>query len=130
MSAKLFDSTLIREPQEAINFMANVLEASTKSSIIGKDMNGTILLWNEGARRLYGYEPDEVVGKANSSILHTPEDIKDGKHREFLETAIREGKWEGTINRVRKNGEQFTARVVITPRTDASGVHIGVLLIS
>jgi PAS domain S-box-containing protein len=29
---------------------------------------GKILLWNEGARRLYGYEPEEVVGKANSSI--------------------------------------------------------------
>jgi PAS domain S-box-containing protein len=40
--------------------------------VIGKDLEGKILLWNEGARRLYGYEPEEVVGRANSSILHVP----------------------------------------------------------
>ncbi|PYV40142.1 MAG: hypothetical protein DMG09_07520, partial [Acidobacteria bacterium] len=34
MSAIFFDSTLIREPQNAINLMANVLEASTNYSII------------------------------------------------------------------------------------------------
>src|SRR2546428_7067965 len=109
MARTLFDSSVLSEARDAMAFLAGVLEASTEYSIIGKGLDGTILLWNEGARRLYGYEPDEVVGKANSSILHTPEDIKAGKHREFLEIAIREGKWEGTINRVRKNGEQFTA---------------------
>ena len=31
------------------------------------------------ARRLYGYEPEEVVGKANSAILHRPEDVRAGK---------------------------------------------------
>ena len=55
-----------------MDFMANVLESSTEYALIGKDLEGKILLWNEGARRLYGYEPEEVVGKANSVILHTP----------------------------------------------------------
>ena len=72
MATKLFDSTVIRGVQEAMDFMANVLESSTEYSLIGKDLEGKILLWNEGARRLYGYEPEEVVGKANSVILHTP----------------------------------------------------------
>src|SRR5438046_5650971 len=102
-----------------MDFMANVLESSTEYSLIGKDLDGTILLWNEGARRLYGYEPEEVVGKANSSILHTPEDVQAGKPREILDIALRDGKWEGTISRMRKNGERFTARVVVTPRCDA-----------
>ncbi len=52
---KLFDSTVIREAQEGMEFMANVLEASTAYSIIGQDLEGNILLWNEGARRMYGY---------------------------------------------------------------------------
>jgi len=34
------------------------------------EKNGKILPWNEGARRLYGYEPAEVIGKASSAILH------------------------------------------------------------
>src|SRR5690242_21118921 len=119
MATKLFDSSLVGGAQKALDFIGNVLESSTEYSVIGKDLQGKILLWNEGARRLYGYEPEEVVGKANSAILHTAEDVKAGRPREILESALRDGKWEGTINRLRKNADQFTARVVITPRRDA-----------
>src|SRR3989441_669889 len=128
--AKLFDSQIVGNAQEAVDFIGNILESSTEYSIIGKDLDGKILLWNEGARRLYGYEPEEVVGKANSSILHVPEDVKAGRHTEIVQAALRDGKWEGTLQRVRKNGERFTARVVITPRRDSKGKAIGFLLIS
>ena len=127
---KLFDAAIVGNAQEAVDFITNILESSTEYSVIGKDLQGKILLWNEGARRLYGYEPEEVVGKANSAILHTAEDVKAGRPREILESALRDGKWEGTINRLRKNADQFTARVVITPRRDAKGKPIGFLLIS
>ena len=50
--------------------------------------------------------------------------------RRLLDAALQDGKWEGTISRLRKNGERFTARVVITPRRDSSGVAVGFLLIS
>jgi PAS domain S-box-containing protein len=127
---KLFDRAIVSTAQDAVDFIANMLESSTEYSIIGKDLDGRILLWNEGARRLYGYEPEEVVGTANSSILHTPEDVASGKPRELLDAALRDGKWEGTIHRLRKSGERFTARVVITPRRDPTGRPVGFLLIS
>ncbi|HKV03715.1 MAG TPA: PAS domain-containing protein [Candidatus Acidoferrales bacterium] len=113
-----------------MDFITNILESSTEYSVIGKDLDGKILLWNEGARRLYGYEPGEVVGKVNSSILHTPEDVRKGIHGEITRAALEHGKWEGTLTRQRKNGEQFTARVVITPRRDTTGKPIGFLLMS
>src|ERR1043166_2732601 len=65
LQTKLFDSAILRSPQEAIDFITNILESSTEYSLIGNDLEGKILLWNEGARRLYGYEPEEGVGKAN-----------------------------------------------------------------
>jgi hypothetical protein len=49
---KLLSSTLFDDPLAAANFLSNILEASTEYSIIGKDLDGTIELWNEGARRL------------------------------------------------------------------------------
>ncbi|MBI2510481.1 MAG: PAS domain S-box protein [Opitutae bacterium] len=128
--AKLFDSAIVGNAQEAVDFITNILESSTEYSVIGKNLDGKILLWNEGARRLYGYEPEEVVGKANSIMLHAPEDVATGKPQAMLETALSTGKWEGTIPRLRKNGERFTARVVITPRRDSTGKAIGFLLIS
>ena len=128
--ARLFDSSIIGTAQEAVDFITNILESSTEYSVIAKDLTGKILLWNEGARRLYGYGPDEVVGRANSSILHTPEDIRTGIPDQIMRAALNQGKWEGTLVRQRKNGEQFTARVVMTPRHDALGKPVGFLLIS
>src|SRR5690349_1010759 len=130
MRAKPFDSTILADAAGAVDFITNILQASTEYSIIGKSLDGTILLWNEGARRIYGYEPEEVVGKTNSSILHTPDDIAKGLPREIMDAALRDRKWEGTLRRVRRNGEHFTARVVITPRYDSGGRAVGFLLIS
>lgn len=76
LRTKLFDNNIVGSADQALDFIGNILESSTEYSIIGKDLNGTILLWNEGARLLYGYEPDEVVGKINSSVLHVPEDVR------------------------------------------------------
>ena len=130
MNTKLFDSSIISTAEQAVEFIGNILESSTEYSILGEDLDGKILLWNEGARRLFGYAPEEVVGKANSSILHVPDDVQAGKHREIRQTALRDGKWEGTLMRARKNGEHFTARLVITPRRNSAGKAIGYLLIS
>src|SRR5438034_1243803 len=103
MATKLIDTSLVGDAQKTLDFIGNILDSSTEYSVIGKDLEGNILLWNEGARRLYGYEPEEVVGKANSAILHTEADVAAERPREILESALREGKWEGTINRLRKD---------------------------
>lgn len=129
-SVKARNDAPITPHGEQSAFLQNILESSTEYSIIGKDLTGKIQLWNAGARRLYGYEPEEVIGKANSSMLHTPEDIATDKPVQIMAAALQAGKWEGTITRVRKSGEQFTARVVITPRRDAANKPVGFLLIS
>src|SRR5690242_220927 len=116
MASKLFDGTVLGGADQALDFIGNVLESSTEYSIIGKDLDGGILLWNEGARRMYGYEAEDVVGKANSSILHVPEDVASGKPSEMMDAALRNGKWEGVISRLRKDGRRITARVVVTVR--------------
>ena len=46
---------MIRKTEEDVSgFLQNILESSTEYSIIGKDLQGTILLWNEGARPRLG----------------------------------------------------------------------------
>ena len=60
--AKLFGKDTVTS-EEAVEFIGNVLESSTEYSVIAMDLDGKIALWNEGARRIYGYEPGEVVGK-------------------------------------------------------------------
>jgi PAS domain S-box-containing protein len=108
------------QSSDLVGFLQNILESSTEYSIIGKDLRGDILLRNEGARRLYGYSPEEVIGRANSAVLHTPEDVRAGRPEKIMEAALRSAKWEGNLKRVRKDGSQFTARIVITPRREAA----------
>ncbi|MEO8381441.1 MAG: PAS domain S-box protein [Acidobacteriota bacterium] len=129
MINRLLDPTIASTAEEAVEFIANILQSSTEYSIIGEDLDGKILLWNEGARRLYGYEPEELIGK-NSSILRTPEDVAAGRPQRMLGEALRDGHWEGTVTRRRKDGSEFTARVTVTPRYDARGAPVGFLLMS
>ena len=130
MSGPLYKNSIAGTSEQALEFIVNILESSTEYAIVAKDLEGKILLWNEGARQLYGYESAEVVGKANSAILHVPEDVQSGKHNEIVDAALRDGKWEGTLDRIRKSGQRFTARVVVTTRRDAAGKALGYLLIS
>jgi len=120
---------VMREFADTKNFLDNILQSSTKYSIIGKDLNHTILSWNQGARRNYGYEEKEIVGN-DSSILHSPEDIKSGAVDQLLQTAYDKGLAEGEFQRVRKDGSRFVANVVVTRRNDSSGRAIGYLLMS
>ena len=47
MVTKLFDSTLM-DNAITVDFISNILESSIEYSIIGKDIDGKFLLWNEG----------------------------------------------------------------------------------
>ena len=117
-------------PGDAMEFVETILEASTEYSIIVQALDGTILLWNEGARRMYGYEPGEVVGKANAEILHTPEGLAADRPQAMHQAALDDGKWEETVTGVRRDGSNFPTRVVLTPRRNREGEPIGFLLIS
>jgi len=126
----LVDAELYSDPSGTANFLGNILQASTAYSIIGQDLDGTIELWNEGARRLYGYQPRDVIGHANSSILHVADDVVSGLPARIMATAVQAGKFEGMVVRRRKDGKTFAARMVMTPRRDSDGRPIGFLIIS
>ena len=107
-----------------------ILQASTEHSIVGTGLDGTIEIWNEGARRLYGYEAAEVVGKANLDLVYTRPDSAMGKHEQMMQAARETGKWEGRVSRVRRDGSSFIASVAVTARKSESGEVTGYLLIS
>ena len=130
MNAKLFDSSIFETDQQAVEFISNVLESSTAYSIVATDLNLVVMLWNEGARRLYGYEPDEVIGKLDILLVHTLDDIESGKIRGMFESAVQDGKWEGSVQVRSKSDEQFIVRMVIVPRFDSRKRAVGFLLIS
>src|SRR5919198_637494 len=65
-----------------------------------------------------------------SAFLNTEEDVAAGRLARLLERALQEGKAEGVFKQVRKNGERYTASVVLVPRTNAEGVPVGYVAIT
>jgi len=77
------------------------------------DENGHVISWNEGAKRIKGYTAEEIIGK-HFSTFYPQEDKDNGKPQMELRVVREVGKFEDEGWRVRKDGTQFWANVVIT----------------
>ncbi len=116
MTAHLFDTHAIGVNANPAAFLEAVLEASTEYAILATASDGSIVLWNEGARRLYGYEASEMFGRPLSTVhTTTPE------HGASL---------AGIVECVSKDNTRFMARVVRTPLHRAGSEPDGHLLVS
>src|SRR4029077_10987759 len=74
----LVDITERKQSEEATRRLAAIVESSD-DAIISKDLNGVITSWNDSARRIFGYEAAEVIGKS-ITILMPPERIDEETH--------------------------------------------------
>ena len=90
---------------------------------------GLIRSWNEGAQRIKGYEPDEIIGR-HFSQFYLPDSISSGWPQEELKRAGELGRFEDEGWRVRKDGTQFWANVVISALYDHDGRVAGFLKIT
>jgi PAS domain S-box-containing protein len=88
------------------------------------DLGGNVTSWNPGAARFKGYEPGEILGQ-HFSRFYTEEDRQAGLPQRALETAMREGVFEGEGWRVRKDGSRFWAHVLIDPIITNAGELVG-----
>jgi len=96
-------------------------------SIVTCDLEGRIETYNEGAERLFGYAPDEVIGRKRVSLF-SPGEVVLGHVGKWLEAARREGAFRTRTVFVRKDGTSFAADIRITPTYKRSGKlkrHVG-----
>ncbi|QBZ90002.1 PAS domain-containing sensor histidine kinase [Pseudomonas viciae] len=102
-----------------------LIDAVVDYAIYMTDPTGIITSWNSGARRFKGYEEAEILGQ-HFSRFYTDQDRADGLPQRALDTAVREGRFEGEGWRVRKDGTLFWSHVVIDPIIDSqSGELLG-----
>ena len=102
--------------------LAAVIESS-EDAILTKGLDGTITSWNKGAERIYGYAPDEVVGK-HISILTPPD--RPNEIREILSKIAHGERIEHHESvRITKDGRQLDVSVSISPLRNAIGEVIG-----
>jgi PAS domain S-box-containing protein len=108
--------------EEAQALLAAIVESS-EDAIVSKTLDGIILSWNSGAKRLFGYEPREAVGQPITLII--PPD-RQAEERAMLERLRRGERIEHfeTV-RVTKDGRSLQISLSISPVRDAQGCIIG-----
>jgi PAS domain S-box-containing protein len=93
-------------------------------AIFALDLDGRVVSWNEGARRIKGYEAEEIIGR-HFSVFYPPDVAASGHPAHELAIARADGRYEEEGWRVRKDGSRFWANVIITALRDDDGVLIG-----
>jgi diguanylate cyclase (GGDEF)-like protein/PAS domain S-box-containing protein len=96
---------------------------SSQDAIIGKDLRGIIVSWNEGAKRLYGYSADEAIGKSMSFLvpMHHVDELPDILRR------VRTGEVIENYEtmRSRKDGTQVNVSLTVSPIRSVTGEVTG-----
>jgi hypothetical protein len=101
-----------------------LVESVRDYAIFMLDPSGNILTWNAGAERFKGYKAHEIIGQ-HFSRFYPSEALERGLPAHELKVAGETGVFEDEGWRVRKDGSQFWANVVITAMREASGELIG-----
>ena len=97
-----------------------LVESIADYAIVLLDEHGTVRSWNEGVRRLHGYEAPEIVGRP-MAMLYPEEANARGWPQHELAAAREAGRFEDEGWRLRKDGSRFWANVVISVMRDAQG---------
>jgi PAS domain S-box-containing protein len=107
---------------EAVHRLAAIV-ASSDDAIVSKDLNGIVTSWNQGAERIFGWSPEEMVGQSIRTIIppdrQSEEDdalacIRRGERLDHFETV-----------RQRKNGSLVPISLTVSPILDADGRVVG-----
>lgn len=101
-----------------------MVEAVRDYAIFMLDPKGHVASWNRGAERIKGYTADEIIGQ-HFSVFYPRSAVETGHPQYELRVAAEIGRFEEEGIRVRKDGSQFWASVVITAVHDHSGELVG-----
>lgn len=115
----------IRELRENTDFVDALFESLVGYAIIAADFNGNVITYNEGARQIYGYAPEEIIGKQNIEIFFPEEFIESGRLKQLIDDLIGKGRFSYEGEKVRKSGERFPAHISFTLTKDRTGKVVG-----
>jgi two-component system cell cycle sensor histidine kinase/response regulator CckA len=118
----------VRKQAEATAAYVASLVESCDDAIIGTTLDGTVVSWNAGAERLFGYTAAEMVGHSGAVLVpvYRPEDLS-----EILERLKQGGPVESCDTAwLRKDGRPVHVLLAVSPIKDANGRVIGASIVA
>jgi PAS domain S-box-containing protein len=118
----LVDLTHRQQSHEYAQRLASIVQSSD-DAIISKDLRGTIVSWNHGAERLFGYSAEEAIGKPVTMLMPPDRVSEEETILERLRRGERIDHFE-TIRR-RKDGSLVDISLTISPIHGSNGMVVG-----
>ncbi|MHC4416143.1 MAG: PAS domain S-box protein [Planctomycetota bacterium] len=115
------DITERNRGQEQLRLQAQLLD-SVRESLVATDLEGRVTYWGKAAESLYGYAPEEILGKSIMFLVKPEEELEE---RERMHQALETGSWKGQYRQQRKDGSAFWADTVLSLVTDRTGKPCG-----
>jgi PAS domain S-box-containing protein len=113
----------LRAQTETLQEQASLLDV-VHDAIIVRDFGGEIRFWNRGAESTYGWNKTEAIGQISHALLQTqfPHPIEE------IEAAVRrDGRWEGELSHVKRDGTRIIVASRKVLRQDKQGNAVGIL---
>ena len=109
----------VRDPQA---WLAAIVESSD-DAIVGKTLDSVIHSWNAAATRMFGYEPDEIIGQSVLRLFPPELQHEEAEIIGRLSRGERVEHYETT--RLRKDGSRVEVSLSVSPIRDRTGAIIG-----
>ncbi len=110
-----------------IRFQAQLLN-SDEQSVIATDLTGRIIVWNQFAERLYGWNADEALGRSLTEFISTPS--SPAQSAELMARLQGGERWSGDLLVQQRDGATLSTHVIGSPVLDEQGALIGMLNVS
>jgi PAS domain S-box-containing protein len=113
------DAAISRRTAEDVHTRLAAIVESSQDAIIGRSHDGTIVSWNRGAEKIYGYSSQEIIGKPTSLLVPPDQSqvlsevfdrLNNGEHIEHFDT-----------RHLRKDGKLIDVSLTVSPIVDSDG---------
>lgn len=105
-------------------FYSQIIDSLQDYSIFTLDKELKINSWSSGSATIFGYEPNEILGK-DFDIIFTEEDKKTGIPQREIDNALKEGRAVDNRWHICKNESIFYAYGLVFPLTGIDGEMLG-----
>lgn len=122
------DVTEQKEYERELRREALIFE-NINDSVILTDLAGKIIDVNPATVHLFGYEREELIGKTPSEMWHLPQNDTT-VNQKIIAGIQKNGRWQGDINVVRKDGAHRIVQVTALPLLDTDGNRIATIGVS
>jgi PAS domain S-box-containing protein len=113
----------LRKRMEEARLRHAAIVESSDDAIIGTDTNGTVMDWNKGAERLFGYSASEAIGQ--KIFFLTPTDRREEAQHIFKKVIHGEVVKHYETMRQKKDGTRVEISLTVSPIVDTEGRIVG-----